>query len=115
MPTLRTERLVLRPIAGCDEAALHRLWTDPEVRRYLWENRILSREKVVEIINESHLHAGHQPGFDGQGESHIRVRMVAEHFNGMSRVNIHRAINELCAPELEAGLHALAIDVKGTG
>ena len=68
----------------------------------------------VEIINESHLHAGHQPGFDGQGESHIRVRMVAEHFNGMSRVDIHRAVNALCAEEIAAGLHALAIDVKGT-
>ena len=68
----------------------------------------------LEIINESHLHAGHRPGFDGQGESHIRVRMVAEHFNGMSRVNIHRAINEICADEIAAGLHALAIDVKGT-
>ena len=69
----------------------------------------------LEIINESHLHAGHQPGFDGQGESHIRVRMVAEHFNGMSRVNIHRAVNKVCADEIAAGLHALAIDVKGTG
>ena len=68
----------------------------------------------LEIINESHLHAGHQPGFDGQGESHIRIRMVAEHFNGMSRVNIHRAINETCADEIAAGLHALAIDAKGT-
>ena len=68
----------------------------------------------LEIINESHLHAGHQPGFDGQGESHIRVRMVAEHFNGMSRINIHRAINEICADEIAAGLHALAIDAKGT-
>ena len=68
----------------------------------------------LEIINESHLHAGHQPGFDGQGESHIRVRMVAEHFNGMSRVNIHREINTICADEIVAGLHALAIDVKGT-
>jgi len=68
----------------------------------------------LEVINESHLHAGHQPGFDGKGESHIRVRMVADHFNGMSRVNIHRAINEICAEEIAAGLHALAIDVKGT-
>ncbi len=68
----------------------------------------------LEIINESHLHAGHQPGFDGGGESHIRVRMVADHFNGMSRVNIHRAINQICAEEIAAGLHALAIDVKGT-
>ena len=69
----------------------------------------------LDVINESHHHAGHQPGFNGQGESHIRIRMTADHFNGMSRVNIHRAINALCADEIAAGLHALAIDVKGTG
>lgn len=69
----------------------------------------------LEVINESHLHAGHQPGFDGQGESHIRIRMVSQAFNTMSRVDIHRAVNELCSPEFEAGLHALAIDAKGTG
>ncbi|MEE9314441.1 MAG: BolA family protein [Rhizobiaceae bacterium] len=68
----------------------------------------------LEIINESHLHAGHQPGFNGEGESHIRVRMIAEHFNGMNRVSIHRAINTICAEEIAAGLHALSIDVKGT-
>ena len=80
------------------------------------ENKMLKafNPLSLEIINESHLHAGHQPGFDGQGESHIRVRMIAEHFNGMSRVNVHRAINEICAEEIAAGLHALAIDVKGT-
>jgi BolA protein len=70
--------------------------------------------KSLEIINESHLHAGHQPGFDGLGESHIRIRMVADQFNGMSRVDIHRAINTLCDDEIAAGLHALAIDAKGT-
>lgn len=68
----------------------------------------------LDIINESHLHAGHQPGFDGQGESHIRIRIVSEAFNGLSRVQIHRAVNELCAEEIAAGLHALAIDAKGT-
>ena len=68
----------------------------------------------LEIINESHLHAGHQPGFNGEGESHVRVRMVAAHFNGKSRVDIHREINAICADEIAAGLHALAIDVKGT-
>lgn len=68
----------------------------------------------LEVLNESHLHAGHQPGFDGQGESHIRIRMKAAAFNGMSRVQIHRAVNAQCAAEFEAGLHALALDVKGT-
>lgn len=68
----------------------------------------------LEVINESHLHAGHQPGFDGKGESHMRIRLVAEAFNEMSRVNMHRAINALLGDEFAAGLHALAIDAKGT-
>jgi len=66
----------------------------------------------LEVLNESHLHAGHQPGFDGQGESHIRIRIVAEVFGSMSRVDAHRAINALLKDEFDAGLHALAIDAK---
>jgi len=68
----------------------------------------------LDVINESHLHAGHQPGFDGQGESHIRIRVVADAFHDMSRVQAHRAINELMVDEFAAGLHALAIDAKGS-
>lgn len=66
----------------------------------------------LEIINESHLHAGHQPGFDGTGESHMRIRMQADSLSGMGRVAIHRAVNEACQPFFERGLHALAIDAK---
>jgi len=66
----------------------------------------------LEVINESHLHAGHQPGFDGKGESHLRIRIVASAFNGVNRVMRHRKINELLKDELERGLHALAIDAK---
>ena len=68
----------------------------------------------LEIINESHLHAGHQPGFDGTGESHMRIRMVAASLAGMNRVAIHRAVNEACAPFFERGLHALAIDASAS-
>ncbi len=68
----------------------------------------------LEVINESHLHAGHQPGFDGKGESHMRIRIVAEAFNNLNRVQSHRAINGLLEEEFAAGLHALAIDAKGT-
>ena len=66
----------------------------------------------LEVVNESHLHAGHQPGFDGTGESHMRIRMVAPSLEGMGRVAIHRAVNEVCAPFFERGLHALAIDAR---
>lgn len=66
----------------------------------------------LDIINESHLHAGHQPGFNGEGESHIRIRMISQQLEGLSRVAIHRSINDLLAKEFADGLHALAIDAK---
>jgi len=69
----------------------------------------------LEVINESHQHAGHQPGFDGTGESHMRVRIVSSAFAGMSRVARHRAINDLLKPELDAGLHALAVEPAAPG
>lgn len=53
MPTLTTERLVLRPLACSDISALHDFWNDPEVRRYLWEDQIMSRDAVGEIVAES--------------------------------------------------------------
>jgi BolA family transcriptional regulator, general stress-responsive regulator len=46
-------------------------------------NAALKPERL-EVINESHLHAGHQPHFDGKGESHFRVRVVSEAFTGKS-------------------------------
>ncbi len=61
----------------------------------------------LEVINESHLHAGHHhsgPGedgtFDGQGETHFRVRIVSSGFSGLSRVDRHRAVNSVLADEL---------------
>ncbi|MBX3597906.1 MAG: BolA family transcriptional regulator [Rhizobiaceae bacterium] len=80
-----------------------------------------SPERVA-VINESHLHAGHHhgdsdhhSGFDGTGETHFRVRIVAAHFAGMSRVERHRAVNILLADELKGGVHALAIEPSAPG
>ncbi len=69
----------------------------------------------LDVINESHLHAGHQPGFDGEGETHMRIRIVSAAFAGMSRVARHRAINEVVKVELDAGLHALAVEAAAPG
>ncbi|AZO50735.1 MAG: BolA/IbaG family iron-sulfur metabolism protein [Mesorhizobium sp.] len=80
-----------------------------------------SPERLV-IINESHLHAGHHHSgsdhhgaFDGTGETHFRVRIVSPSFAGMSRIERHRAVNELLADELKAGVHALAIEPAAPG
>ncbi len=76
---------------------------------------------ALEVINESHKHAGHHHSgsghhgaFDGTGETHFRVRIAAPAFEGMSRIARHRAINAVLADELAAGVHALAIEVSGT-
>ena len=50
MTTLRTRRLVLRPIVHDDVPPLHEFWIDPDVRRYLWDNQIISVERVAEIV-----------------------------------------------------------------
>ena len=67
------------------------------------------------VINESHLHAGHQPGMTGMGETHMRIRIVSEKFAGMSRLQRHRAITDLLKPELDSGLHALAVEPAAPG
>ena len=69
----------------------------------------------LEVINESHLHAGHQPHFDGKGESHFRVRITAEAFKGKSRLERHRMVNQVLADELKGALHALAVEVGAPG
>lgn len=50
---LLTPRLALRPCLESDEGALHHLWTTPEVRRYLWDDVLISREQAAEVIAES--------------------------------------------------------------
>ena len=64
--------------------------------------------QALEVIDESHHHAGHA-GAGAAGESHFRLRIVAEAFRGKSRVEQHRMINAALAQELKERVHALAI------
>src|SRR4051812_32302814 len=69
----------------------------------------------LDVIDESHQHAGHQPDMTGTGETHMRVRVVSKKFLGMSRLDRHRTVNALLKPELDAGLHALAVEASAPG
>ncbi|WP_026317560.1 BolA family protein [Ahrensia kielensis] len=69
----------------------------------------------MEVINESHMHAGHAGGSaDGSGETHMRVRVISAKFDGVGRVQRHRLINDLLKPVLDEGLHALALEPAAT-
>ncbi len=72
----------------------------------------------LEVIDDSHRHADHyvHPGGAGhQGETHFTVKIVSAAFAGKSRVERHRAVNDLLAAEIAGGVHALAIQAKAPG
>jgi len=69
------------------------------------------RPATLEVLDESHLHAGHV-GHRPEGETHFRVRIAAEAFRGKSRVEAHRMVNRVLAGEFAGGMHALAIEAR---
>jgi [ribosomal protein S5]-alanine N-acetyltransferase len=50
---LETSRLWLRPFRPEDVPALHTLWTDADVRRFLWDDEIIPMEQTAAIVAES--------------------------------------------------------------
>jgi BolA family transcriptional regulator, general stress-responsive regulator len=68
----------------------------------------------LEVIDESGSHAGHAGAVPGK-TTHVRVRVASAAFSGKSRIERHRLVNDLLAPEIAAGLHALAIEARAPG
>jgi ribosomal-protein-alanine N-acetyltransferase len=52
-PRIATARLQLRPFTLDDADDLHRLWTEPGVRQYLWDDEVIPRERTKSIIEIS--------------------------------------------------------------
>jgi stress-induced morphogen len=59
--------------------------------------------KYFVLENESHQHSG--PG----SETHFKLIMVSDEFEGQSRINRHRQVTDLLAAERNRGLHALTL------
>lgn len=51
--TLETNRLRLDPVLPRDTAALHQLWTDPDVRRYLWDDEEIPLATAAAVTSAS--------------------------------------------------------------
>ena len=54
LPLLVTPRMILRPWTRDDIDGLLGMWTTPDVRRYLWDDVVISRNTAEEVV-ESHL------------------------------------------------------------
>ena len=72
------------------------------------------RPTRLEIVDESHQHAGHSAQAQA-GESHFRVLVVSPEFAGKSRLARHRLVNEVLADQLATKVHALAIHAYAPG
>lgn len=44
---------MMRPFAADDVDELHRMWVDPGVRKFLWDDQIIPRETAVAIVEGS--------------------------------------------------------------
>ena len=69
------------------------------------------RPASLQVIDESAQHAGHSGARPG-GETHFRVVIVADAFSGLSRLEMHRRINQILTDELQERVHALAIEAR---
>lgn len=66
----------------------------------------------LEVIDESHAHAGHA-GADGTGfGTHFRIRIASPAFTGLGRVAQHRLVYDALRGFIARGVHAIAIESK---
>lgn len=61
----------------------------------------------IEVIDESHLHAGHVGAREGGG--HFKVTIVSPHFAGLNRVQAQRLVYKILEDEMKSEIHALSI------
>jgi BolA protein len=61
----------------------------------------------VEVVDESHLHAGHAGARSGGG--HFRALVVSARFEGLGRVAAQRVVYEALADEMRSEIHALSM------
>lgn len=64
---------------------------------------------ALEVIDDSHLHAGHAGAREGR---HFSVRITSARFTGMSRVARHRLVYDALHRLIPQGIHALAIEAQ---
>ena len=64
----------------------------------------------LDIIDESHQHAGHAGAKEGKG--HFNVSIVSDQFSGKSLINRHKMVYEALADLMETDIHALSIKAK---
>ena len=64
----------------------------------------------LDIVDESHKHAGHAGARDGRG--HFRVHIVAAAFAGQTPVKRHQRVYAALGDMMRTDIHALALETR---
>ena len=67
-------------------------------------------DTIIEVTDNSIEHSGHN-NFDGSQESHFQLLIENKNAKILSRLEMHRKINQLLEIEFDNGLHALEIKI----
>jgi BolA protein len=80
-------------------------------RTELIKSRLQVLEPIeLELVDESHLHAGHAGARDGRG--HFRLRLLSRQFDGKSRLERHRMVFQALGELMQTDIHALSMQVQ---
>jgi BolA protein len=67
----------------------------------------------LEVVDDSHHHAGHAGAADGRG--HFSVLVVSKHFAGLRQLQRHRLVYEVVGDLMVTDIHALSIHALAPG
>lgn len=67
----------------------------------------------LELVDESHKHAGHAGARDGRG--HFALRITAAAFAGLAPLARHRRVYAALGDLMQTDIHALSIDARAPG
>ncbi|CAH2015497.1 unnamed protein product [Acanthoscelides obtectus] len=79
---------------------------EQSIRKKLTEHLEVSH---LEVINESYMH-----NVPKGAETHFKVVVVSDKFDGVPLIKRHRMVNEILKDEIQNGVHALSIEAKTT-
>lgn len=68
------------------------------------------RPQALDVVDDSHKHAGHAGARDGRG--HFAVKIVSPAFAGMAPLARHRAVYAALGEMMQSDIHALQIVAK---
>jgi BolA protein len=67
----------------------------------------------LEVIDDSHRHAGHAGAADGRG--HFTVLIVSQRFAGLSTLERHKLVYQVVGDMMTTDVHALSIQALAPG